>query len=997
MFTLKRAFLLSVLSLFHISGWAQNFSYQSAQEGTYEKGMQALQNGDSIMAYQYLQSAHFYNNKNEEINYQYFSLALSLLKKNADQETKIWLASPGHSIYSSRLHFYLGKYYVKTRQENIAIEAFNKVSIQDLNNEEVGTLKYLQGYLYFKLGTWEKATPILSSLRQVKSSPYYTDANYYSGFIALEKKQYEIALNCFKIASVNPAYARLTPFYISQLYYFMGDIESALDNCQKALMLKDQYYSLQLEQLMGHLLFEKKQYAKALPYLASFYKKQPNIDAQDLYQLSFCYFQSQQWDAAIEGFKKLANVEDSLGQNSMYLLATSYLKVGDKLGAKNAFYLCATKSANLSQKEISSFNYAKLSFELKEYSNAIGSFDKFMEAYSGSIYYTEAKSLWVSSLALSNNYSQALEAYLTIENPSVDLVKIYPTILYGRATLYINDGQIEKAYSLLMQLKNTPFNAKLIPATIFWLGEITYKMGRVNESIEYLEKYLLDPVEEGDITLQHAKYTLAYCYLKNANYALALSLFTQVASSNTNNPYLKDAFVRVADCQMMLKQLKPALQTYQKVIDTKDNYLDYATLYKAIILGGLGQANDKIKILIDFESKFPLSQYINDALMELADTYVSRENFQEAINPLQKILNNKKAISYFPQAYYKLGIVYFNMNKNDVSLKTFHDLFTNYPHSMESDNAIEFVRNIYIEDQTPELFVKFMNEFGKPISLNEQDSLTYKSSVIKYEQKKYTESALGFTKYLQQFPEGKYHLEATNFVAEIAYSLQNFDTAAVYFGNLADQATNKYAERAALVAARLQYFNFKNYALAEKYFTILDRIATQQENKTEAIKGLLRCLYKAEKWEASASIANQIINNKQSVSDDIQLATMTLYHVSMIQKDTFTATQYLLKVIKNPSSLLTAEAHYLLANTYLAQNKLSLAEKTAFEVIKKQAAYEFWVAKTYLLLGDIYVAQKDNFNAIATYKSIVDNSTIEEIKLEAGNKLKFLVDNNALK
>jgi tetratricopeptide (TPR) repeat protein len=995
--TLKRALLLIVFLSFQQCIWAQNFSYQAAHENVYEKAVQALQNGDSIMAFQYLQSAHFYNAKNDEINYHYFSLALSLLKKNADKEAKTWLSTPGHSIYNSRLHFYLGKFYVRTRQENQALEDFNKVSIQDLNNEEIGTLKYLQGYLHFKLGNWDKATPILTSLRQVKNSPYYTDANYYAGFIALEKKQYELALNCFKISSVNPAYARLTPFYISQLYYFMGNIEAALENCQKALTLKDQYYSVQLEQLMGHLLFEKKEYLKALPYLASFYKKQPNIDAQDLYQLSFCYYQSQQWDAAIEGFKKLANVEDSLGQNSMYLLATSYLKVGDKLGAKNAFYLCATKSANLSQKEISSFNYAKLCYELKEYSNAISSFDKFMEAYNTSVYFTEAKNLWVSSLALSNNYSQALDAYLTIENPSVDLVKIYPTILYGRATLYINDGQIEKAYTLLTQLKNTPFNAKLIPSTMFWLGELTYKMGRINESIDYLEKFVLDPIEEGEISLQHAKYTLAYCYLKNANYSVALNLFTQVANSTTNNPYLKDAFVRVADCQMMLKQLKPALITYQKVIDTKDNYLDYATLHKAIIMGGLGQASDKIKILLDFESKFPLSQYINDALMELADTYVSRENFQEAISPLQKILNNKKAVSYFPQAYYKLGIVYFNMNKNEVSLTTFHELFKNYPHSIESDNAIEFVRNIYVEDQTPELFVKFMNEFGKPISLNEQDSLTYKSSVIKYEQKKYAEAAIGFSKYLQQFPEGKYHLEATNFIAEIAYSQQNFDTAAIYFGILADLATNKYAERASLLAARLQYFNFKNYALAEKYFTILDKIATQQENKTEAIKGLLRCLYKAEKWELTANIANQILMDKQSVSDDIQLATMSLYHFSVLQKDTAMATQYLLKVIKNPSSLLTAEAHYLLANTYLAQNKLALAEKTSFEVIKKQAAYEYWVAKTYLLLGDIYVAQKDNFNAIATYKSIVDNSTIEEIKLEAGNKLKFLVDNNALK
>ena len=71
---------------------------------------------------------------------------------------------------------------------------------------------------------------------------------------------------------------------------------------------------------------------------------------------------------------------------------------------------------------------------------------------------------------------------------------------------------------------------------------------------------------------------------------------------------------------------------------------------------------------------------------------------------------------------------------------------------------------------------------------------------------------------------------------------------------------------------------------------------------------------------------------------------------------------------------------------------MSLAEKTAFDVIKKQSAYEYWVTKSYVLLGDIYIAQKDNFNAIATYKSVAENASIEELKLEAANKLKLLVE-----
>ena len=50
------------------------------------------------------------------------------------------------------------------------------------------------------------------------------------------------------------------------------------------------------------------------------------------------------------------------------------------------------------------------------------------------------------------------------------------------------------------------------------------------------------------------------------------------------------------------------------------------------------------------------------------------------------------------------------------------------------------------------------------------------------------------------------------------------------------------------------------------------------------------------------------------------------------------------------------------------------------EVIKITGSYDYWVAKAYILLGDIYMLQKDYFNAKATYQSVAANATIPEIK-----------------
>lgn len=996
------------LLIFVLHAKAQYTQNERSLDYVYQKGVNALHQGDTLTAFQYIESAYHFEAKQEnskennieDINYYYTYLSLVLDKPRAENLAIQYLKSSKNIIFNARINFFLGQYYFKKQNTLEALNAFDKVSIADLNNKELITLKYLQGYLYFKLGNWDKATNLLNSSRQLKQSQYYTDANYYAGFIALQKKDFTLALSCFEIASNNEAYAILTPFYISQIHYFNGNIDAAMQSCEKALSIEGQYYNLPLQQLMGHLLFEKKQYQKAIPYLAKYVAAQQKVEVQDLYQLSFSYFQDQQWEKSISGFKKLANVEDSLGQNSMYLLGTAYLKVNDKNGAKNAFMLCSSKSINLAQKEISLFNYGKLLVELREYSLAISVLDRFMDNYPQSVNYAESKSLWITALAFNNNFKQAIEAYQLIETPSLELLKIYPAILYGLSCNFINDGEVEKAYALLNQLKNAPYNGNFLSAAHFWLGEISYKMGKITDAIGYLQKFMLDPVENGEVKTANARYILGYCYLKSGEYQKALLQFKDISNLTgitSLDIYQQDAYVRIGDCQMMLKKINDALVTYQHIIDLSWSYADYAFLQKSILLGGMGKVSEKNKMLTNYENSFPNSVYVNDARMELADTYISQEKFQDAIAPLSKISLDRSASKFYPQAYYKLGIVYFNLDKNQMALQTFKDLYSNYPNSTESENAIEYIRNIFIEDQTPELYVQFMNEYGHPLTINEQDSLIFRAAVLKYEQKKYTESAVGLVTYLQKFPNGKYSLEATHLVAEIAYSKQAYDTALVYFSIIADKAPNIYAERAALIAARLNYFNFQNYQLAEKYFSILLNIATQKENTTEANKGLLRCQFKGEKWEEASKIAQEILADKNSATDDIEMANMTIYHQKLIAGDTITALQIINKVIKTGSSIITAEAHYQLANLFIVQNKLNLAEKTAFDIIKKQASYEYWVTKTYILLGDIYVAQKDTFNAIATYKSVADNASIEPLKIVAAQKLKELTETPTIK
>jgi len=86
-----------------------------------------------------------------------------------------------------------------------------------------------------------------------------------------------------------------------------------------------------------------------------------------------------------------------------------------------------------------------------------------------------------------------------------------------------------------------------------------------------------------------------------------------------------------------------------------------------------------------------------------------------------------------------------------------------------------------------------------------------------------------------------------------------------------------------------------------------------------------------------------------------------------------------------------AEARYEIANCYFTLNQLPAAEKAGLEVIKVTGSYDYWVAKAYILLGDVYLQEKDYFNAKATYQSVADNATIPELKKEAQDKLSIAI------
>lgn len=992
--------ILMLIGICHFSS-AQQTRFINDPQASFNQAKEFFQKEQYSLAYPILkdlqQRLRETDRSNDALNYQdirYYTTVCAL-KQNEERavyNAQDFIELEDNAARVQMMSYHLAEYFYRKQDFSKAIDAYEKVNISNLSNDEIAQMKFHLGYSYFTVQRFEQAKPLLNTIRQMPKDENYLDANYYYGFIAFYDHDYSDALEAFRVVENHERYGKVVPYYISTIQYSLKQEDKAVAYAENKLKTGKQVYDLEMRQLIGHSYFQKQQYDKAIPYLEEFVSKSQKVSRQDLYELSYSYYQTGNLNKAVDGFKQLGGKEDSLAQNAMYLLGDAYLKTGQKANARNAFLFCAANSSNEKQKEISQFNYAKLSYELGYQDVALNELQKFTARYPNSEYSTEAKDLLVGVLANTSNYQDAITLIDEMKNPSALARQVYPRILYGRATELINDGRLDEARDLLNRAEKAPNNTPVLPLIQFWKGELAYRANNIDEAIRYYFDYLRSGMVSGDVTPSNAKYNLGYCFLKKENYNQAAGFFEEIVKTpRINSPALEqDAYVRTADCYYMNRDYRRADAMYSKVLDYSWPASDYATFQKAMI-EGVSNGKRKIELLSSMTRKFPTSPLRPDANMEIAGTYLANEQYQEALPYLKNVVNDPSS-SRKPNAYLRMGIAYYNLGNNSEALKQYTTLLEQYPNSPEAESALDNAKSIYVEEGRSGEYVNFSKKLGRDVSSSQEDELAYQEAEVQFNNGNFPEAAERFESYLAKYPNGKYSLEALYYKSEIYLSQKNPTKAVQGYQELADRVPHKFGEKSLLQAARINFFDLKNYENAEKYFAKLKDFASNQESRMEAMRGLLRSQVQLQKWTEAVANAKDLLNEKAAGNDDRVLANMAIAKSAQQSGDCETAITNFRSVAALSKAAYGAEARYEIANCFYSQNRFGDAEKAAFDVIKKSGSYEEWVTKAYILLGDIYFKQKDYFNAKATYKSVVDNAKIESLRQEAEQKLKEVTE-----
>ena len=993
---MKYTVLLSCL-LLGFSSFAQQTAYYTDPQAEFRQGKEFFEHEYYSLAFPIFRDLNYSlretdksNNSVEyaDIRYYYLVCALEQNDKTAVTAAEDYIELENNAPRVGMLSFHLAEYYFRQQDYNSAVKLYDHAEIDNLSNREIADLKFHEGYCYFTLKQFDNALPLFNAIRQLPQDPNYVDANYYYGFICFYQKKYNDALEAFKIVEDNPTYEKVVPYYVANIYLVQGQKDKAIAYAEARLKKGNQYYDSELRQLVGHGYYEKQDFVKALPYLESYVNKSKTVSREDLYELSYCYYQTKDWNKAISGFKQLGGKDDSLAQNSMYLLGDAYLRTGQKANSRNAFLFCSMNSSNPKQKEISRFNYAKLSYELGYQDIALTEFQGFLQQYPNSEYAREARELLLSVLAQTSNFKDALTLLDSVDHPSENVRKLIPRVLYGRATELVNDGLLTNANELLDKALKDPNNGSVLPYIQFWKAEIAYRLNKIDDAIPYFLEYLKSGAVNGEVNPTDARYNLGYCFLKKENYRQAQAFFEQVVHipKLNSSPLEQDAYMRDADCFYMNKDYKTALTMYNKAIDFSWPASDYATFQKAMI-AGVSNGKQKIDLLNSITRRYPTSGLSADVNMEVAGTLLAGEQYREALPYLKNVLRSQGADALKPRAYLQSGIAWYNLNNNKEALNQYDSLLRQYPNSPEAQDALDNAKTIYVEEGRSSDYVNFAKGMGVEVSASQEDQLAYEEAEVQFNNGNFPGAVQRFEAYLAKFPDGKYSLEANYYKSEIYFSQKDWAKAVVGYAAVSDRAPNKFGEKSLLQAARLYFFNLKDYTNAEKYFSRLKDFASSEENKLEAMRGLLRCQYQLQQWPDAVGNAKDLLNQKSASTDDKVLANMAIANSFKADNKCESALQFFRIAAGLTKSAYGAEARYQIADCLFQAGQLKDAEKAAFEVINKSGSYEDWVTKSYLLLGDIYFSEKDYFNAKATYQSIIENAKIEDLRLRAQQKL----------
>jgi TolA-binding protein len=881
-----------------------------------------------------------------------------------------------------------------------ALRNYRYVEARKLDRETRYDFRFKSGYCHFMEGEYDQALPAFSEIRNVQGQ-WWGAANYYYAHIQYEQGNYNAALKIFEQLEDEPGFGDEVPFYIAQIYFLQSDFQKAIKYGSPLVEQAEGVRKADMARMVGNAWYALKNYDNAAKYLAVAVEMTEEPPREDYYYLGLSLYHQKKYAEAAEALSKTTMEKDAMAQNAYYHLGDCFLKIGEKEKARVAFGAASETDFDQVITEEAMFNYIKLNYELSfsPFNEIIDSFMKFIERFPNSAYIDEAWQYLGQALLTTRNYKEALEALEQVKNKTAANYRALQRIAYHRGLELFTNLRFDEAADMLQySLKYGEYNRELKVKARYWLGEAYYRLGQYDKAIENYDIFIHTPGSYQLDEFKTAHYNIGYAWFKQKNYAQAASWFRKYENlmGRSQSPMLGDALTRIGDCFFMQRDFERAISYYDEATNIPGASADYAMYQKAFSLGLLKNHQNKINQLELLVTRFPKSPYVDDALYEMGRSYVAIDDLTSAIRMYKKLKEQYPRSNFSKKAMLQLGLVYYNSGDLDQSLAFYKRVVNEFPGTPEAEDALLGIKNIYLDRNDADGYIQYTRQVGGFASIDkrQEDSLSYITAEKLYMQDKCLQAINQFEAYLRNYPDGRFVINAHFYKADCQYRNQDLENARRSFEFVVSRPGNIFMEDALVSIARISY-QLERFSEALGYYERLENEADEEELRREALIGQMRCLVKLGDRPGYVSRLAQRILEDPKTSPEVEREARyrkAEAHLELGEKDLALKEFQLLK--KNTSSLEGAIARYRVAQILFDQGKAEQAEQEIFDFVNVGTPHQYWMARCFLLLSEIYQSKGDLFQARQYVESLMENykNTEDDIQERAQKRLSEITE-----
>lgn len=847
---------------------------------------------------------------------------------------------------------------------------------RDLSKEEREEYTFRKGFCQMRMGNSRDAINTFTAIIHGNGSKFRYPALYYCGYLHYINEEFAKAVPLFEQSCNEPSFSILSRYHLLESKFMLKDYDYVIKNGASLYEEIEINYKSKVARIISEAYYAVNDTAHAKYYFELYTLSGSNLSKADNFYAGMIAYTLNNHISATDAFSKIASSTDSLGQSAAYHLGQSYIQLKNKYEAQKAFKLASESNFDKTIKEDAFFNYAKLSFDINR---DVKPFEEYLKSYS----YTDSNwdeihSYMATQFLMNGDYADAIESLKKIKTPSAATTANLQKASFFRAIQLIRNGSYSKALPYLQEsVKRGEYNPQLKHLAEFWMAECHYRKDEFIKCEQILAALQSNSRFKNTAEYPTSVYNMGYSQFKRGDYQEAAATFGKyLALEQSQRPYSHEANTRLADCCFMMKDYLKAAELYEKSA-IRDNWQDlYAPLQGAIAYGLLNDNNRKISLLEEItKSTHRNSPLYTSAIYELGRTLVQNVEDEKAEIVLKKLINNPKDSTFYYKALLEMGMINANRQHYDTALDYYKTIVAQKPVSEEGQSALAGIENIYQSQNKPQEFLNWLDQAGLSATKteSEKESMLFNAAEQIFLGENYTDALNSLNSFIKKYPDGARAPQAYFYIAESYNKLGKPEKAADNYYKVMESGIGAFSEIATLNYGKLSY-QLERYKEAADAFETLDKIAQLENNKTEAKTGLIKSYFMCRNYRQTL-IETEAVLSSQS-KEGKELKELAEYykaksHIALGEREK--ALGLLKKMAKDPTTSNGAEAAYLLiADAYDAGNFESVENQT-FALSDSGTPQAYWLAKSFIVLGDSYAERGNLEQAEATFNSIREN------------------------